>query len=114
MGEAAKEADLVIDEAEGGAGLMDVVEHGLEIADLVAPEAGGRLVEKQELRLAHEGHGDAEHLLLAVGEIARELVGRPSEIAEGEHLAHPRGQTLLDATRDPHDFQPRGAAPARA
>src|SRR5215470_8683696 len=86
VGEAAEEADLVVHEAEGGAGGMDLDEYRLEVADLVAPETRGRLVEEEELRLAHESHGDAEHLFLAVGEIARELTGCAAEVAEGEDL----------------------------
>src|SRR5262245_19590943 len=76
MGEAAQEADLVVYETERGAGRVHLGEHRLQVADLVAPEAGGRLIEEEELGLAHESHGDAEHFLLAIGEIARELLDR--------------------------------------
>src|SRR5215470_5043946 len=64
MGEATQEADLVVYETERGAGGVDLGEHLLEVADLVAAEARGWLVEEKKLGLAHEGHGDAEHFLL--------------------------------------------------
>src|SRR5215470_4043179 len=91
VGEAAEEADLVVDETEGGAGRVHLGEHALEVADLVAAEAGGWLVEEEQLRLAHEGHGDAEHLLLAIGEIARGLIGGATEITESEDFVHATG-----------------------
>src|ERR1700730_19443476 len=59
-GQAAKKADLVVHEAKRRAGGVDLVEDGLQVADLVAPEARGRLVEEQQLGLAHQGHGDAD------------------------------------------------------
>src|SRR5262249_60421942 len=71
VGETAQKADLVVDETEGGTGRVHPGEHALEVADLIAAEAGGRLVEKEQLRLAHEGRAEAEHLSLAVGKLAR-------------------------------------------
>ena len=77
-----------VDDAVAALGLVHVVggdEHGQpvggELVDLVpelAPrlrvDAGGRLVEKQELRLVHDAGGEREPLLPAAGERAGELV----------------------------------------
>src|ERR1700730_441596 len=110
MSEAAEKADLVVHEAERGAGAVHLVEHGLEVPDLVAAEARGRLVEEEELGLAHERHRDTEHLLFPVGKIARELVCRTAEVAEGEGLADATGETLLDAARGADDLEPAAQA----
>src|SRR5438876_9453951 len=64
VGQAAEEADLVVHEAERGAPVVNLSKDGREIEDLVAPEARCRLVQEQDLRVAHEGHGQAEHLFL--------------------------------------------------
>src|SRR2546422_10745616 len=63
-GQASEKADLVVHQAKRRAGGMNLVEDGLQVADLVTPESRGRLVEEQKLRFAPESHGDAEHLLL--------------------------------------------------
>src|SRR5439155_24453346 len=83
----------------------NLVEDGLQVTDLVAPEPGGGLVEEQQLWLAHEGHGDAEHLLLAVGEVAGELSAGPAQVAEGQHLGHSLGPPPLDVPRGAPDLE---------
>src|SRR5205814_2718812 len=86
VGQAAEEADLVVHEAERGAPVVNLSKDGREIEDLVAPEARCRLVQEENLRVAHKGHGQAEHLFLAVGEVAGELPGGGGEVAESQHL----------------------------
>src|SRR5438309_10566504 len=83
-GQPAEKADLVVHEAQRGARGVNLVEDGLQVTDLVAPEPGGGLVEEQQLWLARQGHGDAEHLLLAVGAVAGELSSCRAQVAEGK------------------------------
>ena len=79
-------------------------------------EAGGRLVEEHELRVAHERDAEVEPALLAAGErlhpCAR-LVGEPDEL---DHLVHvPRTAGSTPRTCDgPRGRSARAAAPSAA
>ena len=61
----------------------------VEAFDLALGQALGRLVQNQEARLLGDAHGDLQEALMAIGEIARDLVGPVGEadaIEHGEHL----------------------------
>ena len=48
-------------------------------------DAGGRLIEQQQLGIVDQRHGQLEQLLLAEGEVARERValgGKPDEVEQ--------------------------------
>ena len=58
----------------------EVVDHVPELAARLGVDAGGRLVEQEELRLVQDAGGEREALLPAAGELAGELaapVGEP-------------------------------------
>src|SRR5712691_2300763 len=68
--------------AEAADGLEQVVEER-------AVHAGGRLVEQDQRRVAHEHPHELDQLLLAVGEIAGVLAGERLELHEREQLPRP-------------------------
>ena len=60
-----------------------LVDHLAQLAaerrGLAGVEAGGRLVEQQQLRLRREGSGDRHHLALTLCELTGKSVGEPVE-----------------------------------
>src|SRR5579875_130034 len=82
VGQAPEEAHLMVDDAESCAVSAQVAQHGVEIRDLVLAKPRRRLVEKKKLGLAHKRHGNAQHLLVAVGEAGGRLVGKRREPAK--------------------------------
>ena len=57
-------------EDDGAAGLLELVDQVPEMAAGLGVEAGGGLVEKEQFRVAHQGAGHGQALLLAAGETA--------------------------------------------
>jgi len=74
MGEVHDDAHIVLDDeerhAELGIGAAEPVDKAVDERRV---DAGRRFVEKQELRLVHQRHGEFEKLLLAEAETARPL-----------------------------------------
>src|SRR5216683_3047907 len=66
---------VVLDEEDGDPLGEDLVDESHELDLLLWREASGRLVEQQEMRLRREGPRDLEAPLLAVGEVARVVLG---------------------------------------
>src|SRR6266508_4708337 len=57
-----------------------------ELVEQRAVDAGGRLVEQDQLRIGHQDPDELDELLLTVGEVARELVCQPLELDEAQQL----------------------------
>ena len=73
-----------------GGELVDLVP---ELAPRLRVDAGGRLVEQQELRLVHDAGGERQPLLPAAGELAGELLrGAMVRPRRGERVARPRAR----------------------
>ena len=85
LAEAHDQSEVVRDQQDGGvdapAQLLDEVEdlglHG-------GVEAGGRLVEDEQLRVHGQRHGDDHALLLAAGELERIAAQRPVGVGDGD------------------------------
>src|SRR5689334_11003261 len=69
-------------------------------------EAGGGLVEKEEIRIADECAGEGQALLLSAGQSADARVGFFFELDEGDHVA--RGGTMAEeAAKEADGFEHR-------
>src|SRR6267142_6210387 len=85
---------LVVSDVDGGAAelAVDAADLGAHLEAQARIEVGERLVHQHERRLDHDSAGDRYALLLAAGELARQLL-----LVTGE-LHHP--QRLVDAALD--------------
>src|SRR5262245_4801537 len=92
---------VVLDEQHGLA-LAAQTAHGVEqVVEKGAVDAGRRLVEQDQRRIAHEHPHELDELLLAIVQVAGVLAGQLLELHEGEQLAAP---TLGDGPIAPgHD-----------
>jgi hypothetical protein len=66
---------VVLDEDHGDAVVADLADDGHQLLDVGRGQAGGRLVEQQQLRVERQRARDLQQALLAVGQVAR-LFGR--------------------------------------
>ena len=87
LAHAGDHAEVVADQQDGRvdarAQLVDQVEHlGLDRGI----EAGRRLVEHEQARVAAQGHGDHHALLLAAGELKRVTTQRVAGVGHGDAL----------------------------
>ena len=69
---------------------LDRLEQLAGDAPLLRAHAAGRLVEQQQLGLRRQRHGDFEPLLLAVAQLARQVVGPVGQAEAVEQAASPR------------------------
>src|SRR6186713_951536 len=86
LGDPHRDRQLLLDKENRDTGLRDA---GDEIADLLHDqrrETFGRLVDHDEIRIAHQRPAGREHLLLAARQHARRRIGTRGEI--GEHVEH--------------------------
>ena len=74
---------VVLDQDHRDAVLADLADEADQLLDVGRGQAGGGLVEQQQLRVEREGARDLEQALLAVGQVAR-FLGR--ERAEADEL----------------------------
>ena len=101
VGELVGLLEILRGEEHGGA-VPD--QHPDDVPDLVAAprvEAGGRLVEEQELRRDHEARGDVEPAPHAAGEGLDLAVGRLAEPEGGEQLVRPRLRLAAAIAEEP-------------
>ena len=66
--------DRLLDQGDGRPLSVNLADDAGELADDRGCQAEGQLVDHQQLGLGDERHGQAEHLLLATGQVAGELV----------------------------------------
>ena len=109
VGKLAEKSYAVIDDSQGRPVLAQVAQNLVEIADLVVSEAASRLVEQKNLRLAHQGHRNAQHFFAAVRKAACGLIPECVETAQTKDLIDTRRQAVgIAAPRQ----QSRGAPPS--
>ena len=84
----------MLDEQHRLALVGEAAQGDAELLGLGAVQAGGRLVEAQQLRLGHQGAGDADQLALARRQLRRLGLARPVHADQGESLL---GVVLVDA-----------------
>ena len=77
---------MMLDQDDGDADCYQLPDQGLEVLDLSMGEAGGRLVQQQQLWAQRKRAGDFEAALMAEREIARLLVDILGESDEFEQL----------------------------
>ena len=92
IGEAAEEADAMIDDAKCHAVRAQVAEHLVEVADFILSESAARFVQQQQLRLAHQRHRHPKHLFAAIRQGARALIAKRLQSAQP--------QDVIDALRE--------------
>src|SRR5215510_14153169 len=89
VGDLHDHAHVVLDEEDGEAEIAyQLAQEGHEAARLALGHARGGLVEEEEGGLGREGAADLEPALIAVGEVARDLVGA---VAQSDHVEELRG-----------------------
>jgi hypothetical protein len=67
--------------------VADLADDGHQLADVGRGQAGGRFVQQQQARVEAQRAADLEQALLAVGEVARFLVGQAGQADEFEDAA---------------------------
>ena len=87
LGEVEGDVDRLLDDDDRDAGGVHLVHDLDELADDGRRQAERELVDEQQLRVGDERLADGEHLLLAAGEVAGELVDALGEARE--QLEHP-------------------------
>ena len=55
----------------------------------VVAQPRGRLVQQQQFRLAHHRHGDAQHLLLPIGQLGGKLIAQRIQTAQRQYTIEP-------------------------
>jgi len=88
VADVADEVQVVLDDDQGAVRL-DRLQQLAGDAALLGAHAAGRLVEQQQLGLQRQRHRDFEPLLLAVAQLARQVVGpidQPEALEQGGHL----------------------------
>jgi hypothetical protein len=75
LGDAHHDLHVVLDQEDRQAEVVAELAHEVgELVGLLRVHAGGRLVEQQQRRVRRQRAGDLDAALVAVGEVARELV----------------------------------------
>jgi hypothetical protein len=100
------QAHVVLDDHDGDAARADGAHDPAELADLLAVEPGGRLVEQEQPRPPRHRPGDLDPALDAVGQRAG---ARPREVGQtetGQHLIRLGAQRAI-VPEDPRGPQPR-------
>ena len=82
VAEFANEIEVLLDQHDCHSALDEFVEHDADLLDDVGLDAFGWLVEKKHLRLADEGAGEGELLLLSAGQVAAHAFGHGREDGE--------------------------------
>ena len=82
VGDAQRQRDLLLGDDDGEAVAAQVAEGGVGIGRQLRRQPGGRLVEHEQARLAHQRPADREHLLLASAHRRRPLPLPFSEAGE--------------------------------
>ena len=70
VAEGGDELDIVLDDQEGLAGAVELLQRDLDLADAARIDAGDRLVEHDDPGMRHQRGGERHQLLLAVGQDA--------------------------------------------
>ena len=83
---------VMLDHEDGDAALADAQQQLPELGRLLRVQAGGRLVEQQQLRLGGERAGQLDPALQAIGEAAGRLVRQVREADEVEQLQRTRAR----------------------
>ena len=91
----------------GEAFARHVVDHVPELAPRLGVDAGGRLVEQQELRLMQDAGGEREALLPAAGQLAGELVAAIGEPHAVHDAPHRLARAAASRRRSPPDRDSR-------
>src|SRR5262245_36792076 len=101
VGEVEAEVHVLLGEQYGQTVALEPADLLLEMVDHEGSQAFGGLVEQEQVRIAHEGAGDGEHLLLASGEEAALAVDQLAQLGEEiEHaIERPRGAAVTAARR---------------
>ena len=94
VGDLAHLAQLVGDEDDGGAGLLELAHDRHELVGLLRGEHGGRLVEDEHLRVARQRLDDLDALLHADGQVFDEGVRVDVEAEPRGDLAHLRARRV--------------------
>ncbi len=84
VADAHDDVHVVLDQDQRDAMVADLADDRHQLLDVGRGEAGGRLVEQQELRIESQSAADLEQALLAVGQVARFLVGQLGKADEPE------------------------------
>src|SRR5262249_9763661 len=96
VGEVEAEVHVLLGKQDGEAVALEPADLILEMVDHEGSQALGRLVEEEQVRIAHEGARDGEHLLLASGEEAALPVDQLAQLGEEIEYAveGPRGAAV--------------------
>jgi hypothetical protein len=108
VGDPEGDGQLLLDQQDGDPAARDLGQEVADQADQHGGQALGRLVDHDQLGVAHEGAADGQHLLLAAGEHAARGVGplaKGREEPEGvlERPAGRRARGLRAAGLHPQD-----------
>ena len=106
VGDAERHRGVLLDEHDGHALAVDLLDHLGELGDDPRRETQRRLVEQQHARRGHQRAADREHLLLAAGQQAGALARALAE--DREQLGHAGPRALarrLVARRQPAGAQ---------
>ena len=87
VGDHAREAHLVRDDADGHAVLRELADQRVHVVGELGVERGGRLVEEHDARSHRECARDGHALLLPAGELAGHLVGVLEKVEAPQQLA---------------------------
>src|SRR5687767_11551753 len=84
---------------DGAPGPLDLFDRLPELPAGLGIETGGRLIEKEQLRIGHQGAGQGEPLLLAARELAHPAVALFTQLHRGQHLLE-RAGPLVEAPKE--------------
>src|SRR5262249_955319 len=73
------------------AALLEATHNPPKLPAALGVQAGGRLIEKQDARISHQGRSHRQPLLLPAGELSHPAVGFLSELHFFEHLVRRAG-----------------------
>ena len=94
--------------------VADLEDQLLGLPGLLRVHAGGRLVEQEQLRVGGQRPGDLQPPLVAVGQVAGEVLGRAGQPDEVEQLLGPcPGRRLLARNFGPRMIEVNGPAVVR-
>src|SRR3954470_2936360 len=92
LGHVHHEVHVVLDDEQRGAALGDVGQALEKKLDLGRIQAGGRLIQHEQLRSRGERSGDLEHALLAIGQRTGAVAGASAEANEVQQLLRLRAE----------------------
>jgi len=85
----------VLDQQDGDPALANLVNRLHQGQPLSLVQAGGWLIQHQQLRLGGQGAGDFQATLVAVGQVARQFIRPVGQADEGQMVHGPLHDELL-------------------